>query len=198
MQTSDEPWRSDQFYWYDRLVSEAKEWAENLLFGFGVDSENRAQHLVALMQAFVLTSEQQWAIFQDTWTMCDSVPADVLDELADTLDFSTMGHEHLTGEDFEFFQALPDVVEVYRGASPDRRKGWAWTTDIATAESFARGHRRIKVRNGTVYRGLVSKAEIWTVFTDRNEAEIFTPPWTVRHLRVHSRLTKTLRDVSEP
>lgn len=174
--------------WHDEPEEAFREWAFSALCGPGVSSTNRADVMADILEAFVLRSSHQWAAFHEGWTMCDAVTPEQVERIFACFTFDTLGTAHLAKEEQAFFDSLPEVVEVFRGASPDRKRGYAWTTDVVVAERFAQGHRGIPVRGGTIYHATIEKQRIWTVFTDRGEAEIFSAPSNFKRVRVHRRL----------
>lgn len=174
--------------WYDEPEEAFREWAFSALCGPGVSSTNRADVIADILETFALPSSHQWAAFHEGWTMCDAVTPKQIERIFSCFTFDTLGTAHLAAEEYAFFNGLPEVVDVFRGASPDRKRGYAWTTDEDVAERFARGHRGIGVRDGTIYRATIEKPRIWTVFTERGEAEIFSAPVNFTRVRVHLRL----------
>lgn len=176
------------FRWYDEPVEVFSEWTFSALCRPGISSTNRADVIADILEGFVLPSGHQWAAFQRGWTMCDAVTPEQMDRIFSCFTFDTLGTAHLAREEQAFFDGLPEVAEVFRGASPDRKRGYAWTTDEVVADRFARGHRGIAVRDGTIYRATIEKSRIWTVFTDRGEAEIFSAPVNFHRVRVYRRM----------
>jgi len=172
--------------WHDEPEEAFREWALSALCGPGVSSTNRADVIADIVEAFVLPSSYQWAAFHEGWTMCDAVTPQQVERIFACFTFDTLGTAHLAREEQAFFDNLPEVVEVFRGAPPDRKRGYAWTTDEAVAERFARGHRGIPVRGGTIYRATIEKPRIWTVFTERGEGEIFSAPTSKESARIVS------------
>jgi hypothetical protein len=176
--------------WQDEPEEAFRKWAFSALCMPGVSSTNRADVIADILEAFALPSSHQWAALHEGWTMCDAVTPEQVDRIFSCFTFDTLGTAHLAAEERAFFDGLPEVVEVFRGASPDRKRGYAWTTDEAVAERFARGHRGIAVPEGTIYRGTIEKARIWTVFTERGEAEILSAPVNFRRVRIHRRFAE--------
>ena len=74
-------------------------------------------------------------------------------------------------EDKEAFDALPDVIKVYRGYSLDALKeGYSWTTDVETAKFFT------ERTNGNRYlSGYVKKKDIVALLTGP-ESEVIVDP----------------------
>lgn len=77
-----------------------------------------------------------------------------------------------------FYDALPEVVPVWRGCEQGRERGLSWTTDRATAEGFAEGKRTVN-KTPTLARAEIPKRHILAVFVERQESEIVLDP---RHL----------------
>lgn len=78
-------------------------------------------------------------------------------------------------EEYALFQALDDVVTVYRGVTSYNAKNvkaLSWTLDRSTAEWFA--HRYGE--EGTVYEAQIAREHIFAVFTSRNESEVIVDP----------------------
>lgn len=175
-------------YWFDRSAEEAQQWASDQLFGIGVDSAGRGFALYNLLSQAWMPDSYKWKIFQDTWPSCDNVDSELISAFENCFSGESLGWEHLNGQDLVFYNSLPDEIEVFRGSSPGRKLGWSWTTDMMVATSFARGHRGIPVREPTIYRGVVPKNNIWSVFTARGESEILSPPSSIDRLRAYRRL----------
>ena len=83
-----------------------------------------------------------------------------------------------------FYDSLPPMVTLYRGADRQSGKGLSWTLDMETAEGFARGHRGLRYPNPTIFSARVRKSSVAFVCVDRGESEcvLFRPP---RRLGVH-------------
>lgn len=64
------------------------------------------------------------------------------------------------------FDALPDIIEVWRGDCPDG--GWSWSTQRHTAEFFA---KRWDAHHDLLH-GLVNKRYVFGYLPDRGEAEV--------------------------
>lgn len=175
-------------YWSSKTCAEATTWASSILFGPNIDSVGRAYSLIDLLNNVWMPDSFKWAIFQDTWPSCDNVDYDMLAELEECFTEGTPGWSHLKGDDLEFYNSLPETVRVYRGASLGRQRGWSWTTDRTVALQFAKGHRGIFPDDAAVFSGLIWKTDIWTVFTDRRECEVFCPPSEVQEVRIVERI----------
>lgn len=91
--------------------------------------------------------------------------------------------EYLSEKDYEYWQSLPDEVEVYRGCDIHELDetgfplGISWTVDYKVAEFFA---YRYKNDEGCVIKAKVPKSLIKCYENDRSEAEvIITDPFII-------------------
>src|SRR5262249_21201328 len=67
-----------------------------------------------------------------------------------------------------FYEALPDLVPIWRGCEAGRERGLHWTIRRAVAEDFARG-KRCRNRNPTLVSAKIPKQHILAVFVSRDE-----------------------------
>ncbi|KRB30152.1 hypothetical protein ASE05_29575 [Mesorhizobium sp. Root172] len=112
-----------------------------------------------------------WSVFHQVWSSCD-VTWEHGKRAIQLLERAGHCGEFLGCEDKQFYSALPEQVRVYRGCSRPRVKGISWTTDIAVAEDFARGHRGIQVPQPVLAKALIYKGDILAVSSHRGEAEV--------------------------
>ena len=77
-----------------------------------------------------------------------------------------------------FYESLPPIVTLYRGADRSIRKGLSWTLDLETAKGFAQGHRMLFNPHPTIFTARVRKSSVAFVCVDRQESEcvLFRPP----------------------
>jgi hypothetical protein len=81
-------------------------------------------------------------------------------------------------KDWEYFQSLPDIIEIYRGCTVLNRSGWSWTLSKAKARWFSRRFNDVYDRevNGIVINRTIRK-DIAHFYTNcRNEQEIVVNP----------------------
>jgi hypothetical protein len=123
-------------------------------------------------------AEVFWPVFLEWWPMCDCAwdwnawLVKILRRVGPCRDL-----DYMYADGGEFFCDLPGTITVYRGASRSRIKGAiSWTTDIAVARNFARGHRGIAVPDPVVAIGVIDKSKIFLATDDRRESEILAPP----------------------
>lgn len=149
------------------------------LFGPGVNSTDRLAAMLALTEG--ADASVFWTVFHRAWSNCD----DTWDQRA-ALYSALVRHApavpHLKGNDLEFWNALPEVVTVYRGGDWLRRRGMSWTTDKEVAEGFARGHRNIRPVWPVVLEARIKKRSVLTVFTDRSESEVLVRPRALQRM----------------
>lgn len=110
-----------------------------------------------------------WRVFSEMWSVCDATWQHQNDLLEAFSNRPPKPAKHITPEARTFFDALPDVVTVYRGGSRERVRGLSWTTDRAVGESFARGHRGIRVPDPVVATATVRKGHHYGVPVSRRD-----------------------------
>lgn len=98
--------------------------------------------------------------------------------------------DYLSTKDYEYWQSLPDEVEVYRGCDIQELDeagfplGISWTLDYKVAEFFA---YRYKNEEGCIVKATVSKDDIICYKNSRCEAEvIITDPFASDNFEIVS------------
>jgi hypothetical protein len=131
--------------------------------------------VVALRQVMdCLTDVEFWSALGDVWTSTE-IPGKY-GPWIELFNFPRPGRSALmTAEDHVSFSALPDIVRLYRGQIPTKKRGMSWTTDLSIARWFA---KRNNDRDNTaaVFTAEVPKARFLAYFTDRNESEAVIDP----------------------
>jgi hypothetical protein len=124
------------------------------------------------------------SLFLKHWSSCDA-PWIWRSDLANALRLTLM-HVSLTEclpEDArEWFDALLEEIEIYRGCQRGRERGLSWTTDFNVALGFAQGKRCINT-DPTLVTAVIPKRHVFGVFIRRNESEIAVDPRRLRRLR---------------
>jgi hypothetical protein len=82
----------------------------------------------------------------------------------------------------DFYMALPDPVQIWRGCERGRERGLHWTLRRALAEAFAHG-KRCRNANPTLVSAEIPKQHIFGVFVSRNEDEVVVDHRRLRKLR---------------
>jgi len=147
--------------WGDKKPTAAE--AKAFLFGFGVESERRADEFCDL--ATSLRRPAFWQVFADIWTSCDGTH-----HLQDRLLYLLKAKG--PAPETDFFQTLPDEVTVYRGCSRERVEALAWSIDLTVAQAFARGHRGIRVPDPVIASAVVPRSMVLFATDDRGEKEV--------------------------
>jgi hypothetical protein len=70
-----------------------------------------------------------------------------------------------------FYDSLPPMITLYRGADRQSGRGLAWTLDMETARGFAKGHRGFRNPNPAIFKTRVRKSSVAFVCVDRGESE---------------------------
>lgn len=122
------------------------------------------------------------------WSSCDNI-SEYSEELEDLEVFLDMGyygtlHEMMTPEEVEAWEALPEIVTIYRGCYDINKWGWSWSLSKDVAKKFPTYHRyRRPGEQALLVTARVSKGRIVAVKLDRGEQEIIT--WRPKHLSTH-------------
>jgi hypothetical protein len=116
-----------------------------------------------------------WPVFLKAWPSCDGTWAQK-ERLLARLRRQGSGVDHLPEQTREWLGTLPQSITIYRGCSRSRSRGLSWTTDRDVALSFALGHRGLQVPNAVIVTALVSKANVFAAFLDREENEVLVEP----------------------
>ncbi|MDA0345365.1 MAG: hypothetical protein O3C54_05325 [Proteobacteria bacterium] len=119
--------------------------------------------------------KQYWALFSGIWSNSESIYqnnhiiADVLTKEA----LAKKEHLHMMDKtERKKFDALPDILTIYRGCWQENRQGFSWTLDKKTALWFA---NRIETGNSPILlSGKVTKDKVFALLLGRNENEIVT------------------------
>ena len=161
------------------IADEIFDWAASRLVGPHIDSYNRPVVLAeALKEA--PTPGHMWGTFEIGLSGCDRMPDEVESDILAVLKAQPLrGVELLNDLNQTFFDSLPDVITIYRGAQKIRSFGMSWTTDIEVAKLFAKGHRGYRVPDGRIVQTTIKKSDILTVSQDRGESTVVVDPWLV-------------------
>ena len=140
-----------------------------------LNSEQRIAELVPLIEGEA--PEIFWPIFLGAWPVCDKAYGWNYRLVEKFRRVGSCPPEMLDDDSKEFYDDLPNKIEVYRGASRSRIDGAiSWTTDRKIAERFARGHRGIAVPDPVIATGIIRKAQIFAAINDRQENEVLCLP----------------------
>jgi len=146
------------------------------------DSYSRAVALV-LVLCRSPTPADIIRVFLEWGNMCDA-PWWQRSEFADQLRWAirkvTLA-DYLEPSARTFYDALPEIIPVWRGCEAGRERGLYWTTDRSVAEGFAEG-KRFSNERPTVVQAQIPKPHVFAVFVNRQENEIVLDPRRLRKL----------------
>ena len=132
-----------------------------------------------------LPAEIFWPVFMDTWPVCDAAEAwngIILTEMRK----HQPATEYMTAEIREATDALPDLIEVWRGADRSTVRRFSWTTDPVKAEYFAVHRRGVPFPDPVIAHAFIPKAHVFYADNGRSEAEVLLDPRRLRKLTVGS------------
>jgi len=126
-----------------------------------------------------------WPLFHEFWSMCDNTWRWRKQFIA-TLKRNGDARPYMDHKQITFFETLPNEVRVFRGCSRSRIDAMSWTTDLALAQGFAAGHRKISVPDAVVASALIAREDIMTVIVDRDENEVVLDAQQLGQVEVQS------------
>lgn len=156
------------------------------------NSYTRLPTLLALWRGGGVEHWDWLALLGEEWSVCDNIGehADALLEdtpfadLAD--DPAALRHRFMDADELRQFDALPEVVTIYRGCYAANKWGLSWSLDRAMAERFPTLHRYRQDGQALLVTARIAKDRIIALKGDRGEAEIIAVRPThisTRHLR---------------
>lgn len=117
--------------------------------------------------------EAEWlALLGREWSVCDNI-SEHLFNLIEVLPVRGPVIPMMTETEVGTYQALPDIVTVYRGAGRINRMGASWSLDEQVARRFPTLNR-YRQKTPMLYTARVPKERILAVKLDREEAEVIT------------------------
>jgi hypothetical protein len=123
-----------------------------------------------------------WPVFVDTWPACDLAAAWSGAILA-AMRRHRPATQYLAPEIREVTDALPDLIEVWRGADCTGVRRFSWTTNPEKAEFFAVHRRGAPFPNPVIAHAFIPKAHVFYA-SDGGEAEILLDPRRLRKLSI--------------
>lgn len=125
-----------------------------------------------------------WPLVAETWTDSENIHEN-LDQWREMWDLDLPHRYELTmdDEDRAAFDALPEVIDVYRGVGhPDAVEGLSWTTDREKAVWFSRRFEGLADRTPILVSGKVEKNDVLAHLLGRGESEIVVLPENVMNV----------------
>jgi len=135
----------------------------------------------------ILDDKAYWKIVGQAWVGCDNNTEDMMRWMS--LLFSDRPCKECIMADYDkkVYDALPEVMTVYRGCNKYTKHGMSWTLDRAVAEKFRRTRHCIwvpRTRSGKLGKFVtprtrilemtIPKSAVIAYFGDRDESEILT------------------------
>lgn len=139
----------------------------------------------------LLDAEDFLRLLGEEWSGFDNIGLHI-DELMDT-PFAAWGDEEpilemMRPEELEAYNALPEVVTIYRGCYQINTFGFSWSLSKEAAEKFPTYYRYWRPNEqALLITAKVLKKDIVAVKLDRGESEIIT--WNAK--RISTRRIKT-------
>ena len=126
-----------------------------------------------------------WPAFFDAWSVCDAGAWAWRSWFLHK--FRTQpAIAYLDDEDREFYDNLPELIEVWRGADRRTVRNFSWTTDKKTAELFAVHRRGRAFTDPVIAHAFIRKADVFAAIGGRGEREIILEPRRLRKLTIES------------
>lgn len=143
------------------------------------DSYERFPLLLEMEMWDVIETEDFVRLLGMWWSSCDNI-GEYADELLETQAFMWGAHngpmpEMMTEEELNAYNALPEIVTIYRGCYQINKWGWSWSLSKDVAKKFPlylRYHR--PGEQPLLVTAKVKKQHIVAVKLDRGESEIIT------------------------
>jgi hypothetical protein len=160
---------------------------EDELYCIGQDSWSRPHTALDIARQICnARPDVAWQFIMNAWSGFDLIPHDDYRRL-----FARKAMREwwcpgwMPADAKQFYETLPAKVTIYRGQDGDHGVGLSWTTDIAIATRFARGHRGSVNPDPVVMKCEVRKRAIVFVTVDREESEtvLWKPPTDVAVIR---------------
>jgi len=148
---------------------ETQEALKNKKWGRYVFRHERPYRVEALLRVVdQLPDEEYWPLVGEVWVDSENIWQN-LDKWVGLLS-SVRPQRHLmmTEEERAALGALPDRLTIYRGCTPQNRRGLSWTLDRDKALWFAKRFRQ----DGSVVTQRVFKRQVVAHFTGRGESEV--------------------------
>lgn len=151
----------------------------------GVPRLDRVKHLCNAVDG--QPAEVFWTVFHALWSGCEGThQADVHGWITRLLRThrSYPAYGYMDAGQRAFFDALPDMITIYRGCDIQLVRRVSWSTDIGVAEFFARRGRCTS--RDVIATAFMPKEAVFTVSIDRKESEVIIDPRRLRGLSVSS------------
>ena len=139
----------------------------------------RLPALISVMGYYYMNEETIHEVLRDEWSGFDSITRykrevrELLLGMDDPSQFDGPIVNMMTDDELKAFEALPDMLTVYRGCGPKNKAGISWTLDRSIAEKFLT-HILYRVDEPLLITARVRKNKVLALKLDRDEQEIIT------------------------
>jgi hypothetical protein len=146
------------------------------------NSHERTERLIEA--AFAEPPEVWWPAFLDTWPMCDAGSREwklfLLHKFRTCRDVGKHAFDFMPDDEREFYNSLPDLIEVWRGADMSTVRNFSWTLDPVKAEFFAVQRRGPRFPDPVIGHAFIKKSDVLVTIAGRGEKEIILDPRRLR------------------
>lgn len=155
--------------------------ATNILYGYGVNSFNRFELMMELVQHLEGDRIDRIRFLKENWSACDHQDHKSM-TLASSIEEETIFgspvsfREFLTHEEFQWINGLGKTFRIYRGCDESVIAGASWTTNHKVADSFARGLRGCTHDTPVIVSATCDMGDVLLAIDDREEKEIIINP----------------------
>jgi hypothetical protein len=127
-----------------------------------------------------------WPSFMKVWRACDRAFLWNRRALRLMRKQSRPASEFMAPEMREAYDALPGMIEVWRGSNRDRVRHFSWTTKREIAKFFAVDGRGAPFPDPVIAHAFIPKEHVFYADNGRNEAEIVVEPRQLREVTIEA------------
>jgi len=149
------------------------------------NSEERAE--IMMLAIMGEPSEIFWPVFLIDWPACDRSwkwSWVILNLMRGHRDNGNPAIPYMESDDRDYYDDLPELVEVWRGTDRKRVRNISWTTDRKVAEKFATGMRGGAFPDPVIAHAFIPKQWVFYASNDRSEEEVVLDPRRLRKLTI--------------
>jgi hypothetical protein len=148
------------------------------------NSEERAE--IMMLAIMGEPSEIFWPVFLTDWPACDRSwkwSWVMLNLMRGHRNVGNPAIPYMESDDCDYYDGMPELVEVWRGTDRTRVRNISWTTDRKVAEKFATGMRGGAFPDPVIAHAFIPKKWIFNVY-DGGEDEVVLDPRRLRKLTI--------------
>lgn len=171
--------------WFEFVFTHERPYRLRTLFSLAENVPQKAKGAYGKIVADfepTLTNSAYWKLVAAVWTDLENIwqYAHELDRIFYPKRFDhNKRRQMMKSKERKAYDALPNVVTVYRGCGPENQMGWSWTIDKKKGVWFAErfdgaGH------GGVLLSARCSKVKILALFLARGESEVVIDPTRIK------------------